>query len=283
MSISVLLPKGRIFANIEQLFSDSEKKITGADRSYRPLCADIEINVKLMKPQNIPAIIEFGSHDAGFSGYDWIRETSAEVDIIFDTGFDPVSIVAACPSSFDEAGLRSRVLTVATEYEQLACSYLEEQSYAYRLVRTFGATEVFPPDDADMIVDNTATGRTISDNGLRITATLLRSSTCFIANKRAMDDHDKREKIMEMATLFSSVIEARKRVLIEMNVSSSIFERVINALPSMQSPTVSTLYGNNGFSVKIAVLKTEASSVITLLKRLGATDILEYDMRKVIL
>lgn len=283
MSISLLLPKGRIFDNISRLFSESGKQVEMIERSYRPLCADSEISLKLMKPQNISAIVELGSHDAGFTGRDWIAETAADVEIVCDTGFDPVAIIAACPTVLAQSDLRTRTLVVATEYERLARQFLDGRGYQYRLLKTFGATEVFPPDDADMIVDNTATGRTLAENGLTVIGEIMRSSTCFIANKEAMKDPEKREKILELATLFGSVLEARKRVLIEMNVSEEIFPRVIASLPCMQSPTVSPLYGNKGYAVKIAVLKTDAAFVITGLKKMGATDILEYDMRKVLL
>lgn len=283
MSISLLLPKGRIFENITRLFNESGKQIEMIERSYRPLCVDRSISLKLMKPQNIPSIVELGSHDAGFTGRDWIAETNADVEIVYDTGFDPVTIIAACPKELAEQNLKDQTLVVATEYERLARTFLDKRGYTYRLLKTFGATEVFPPDDADMIVDNTATGRTLSENGLSIIGEIMRSSTCFIANKKAMKDPEKREKLNELATLFASVIEARKRVLIEMNVSEDVFPRLIASLPCMQSPTVSPLYGSKGFAVKIAVLKSDAASVITGLKKMGATDILEYDMRKVLL
>ncbi|MDR2397802.1 MAG: ATP phosphoribosyltransferase, partial [Spirochaetaceae bacterium] len=138
------------------------------------------------------------------------------------------------------------------------------------------------PDDADMIIDNTASGRTLKDNGLRIIATLLTSSTRFVASTGAMADPEKRNRIEELAMLFTAVLDGRERVMLEMNVSKSQFAALVTGLPSMRSPTVAPLHGDAGYAVKIAVKKNEVPGMIPRLKRLGAVDIVEYDLRKVV-
>jgi ATP phosphoribosyltransferase len=280
--LRILIPKGRIFDNVSRLFAEAGFPISLADRTYRPDMGADWLDAKIMKPQNVGELLELGSHDAGFTGIDWIRESGADVEEVMDLGLDKVRIVAAVPASLDEAALKNKKLVVATEYVGLAEAWLKQQGYQFRIVRTYGATEVFPPDDADMIIDNTSTGQTLKDNGLRIIATLLESSTRFAASKAAMADAEKRGRIEELAMLFRAVLDGRDKVMLEMNVIKGRFAGLVAGLPSMRSPTVAPLYGDDGYAVKIAVKKDEVPDLIPRLKKLGATDIVEYDLRKVV-
>ncbi|MDR1985418.1 MAG: ATP phosphoribosyltransferase [Treponema sp.] len=280
--LRILIPKGRIFDKVARLFDEAGFPISLAERTYRPLIAAEWLEGKIMKPQNVGELLEWGSHDAGFTGLDWIQESQAKVQDVMDLGFDQVRIVAAVPAGLDEAALKSKQLRVATEYVGLAERWLQASGYQYRILRTYGATEVFPPDDADMIIDNTASGRTLKDNGLRIIATLLESSTRFVASAGAMRDPVKQNRIAELAMLFKAVLDGRERVMLEMNVSKSQFPALVSGLPSMRSPTVAPLYGDAGYAVKIAVKKSEVPGMIPRLKKLGAADIVEYDLRKAV-
>jgi ATP phosphoribosyltransferase len=280
--LKLLLPKGRIYENVISLFNGAGIQITLPERAYRPFVNQDDIEAKVMKPQNIGKLLELGSHDAGFTGLDWINETSADVEEIMDFGFDKVRIVAAAPDTIDDKTLKSRRIIVATEYESLARRWLESRGYNFLIVRTHGATEVFPPDDADMIIDNTSTGRTLIENGLRIVDTLLTSSTRMFASKTALKDADKKKKILELKMLFEAVLNARSRVMLEMNVAKEKFSSLVSSLPSMRSPTVSPLYADDGYAIKIAVPKSEVPQLLPALKSLGATDIVEYELRKVL-
>ncbi|MDR2632569.1 MAG: ATP phosphoribosyltransferase [Treponema sp.] len=280
--LRILIPKGRIFDKVARLFDEAGFPISLTERTYRPLIGAPWLTGKIMKPQNVGELLELGSHDAGFTGLDWIQESRAQVQEIMDLGFDQVRIVAAVPADLDEQALKSRRLRVATEYVHLAEQWLQASGYPYRILRTYGATEVFPPDDADMIIDNTASGRTLKDNGLRIIATLVESSTHFVASPLAMADEVKRTRIEELAMLFKAVLDGRERVMLEMNVSKSQFAALVTGLPSMRSPTVAPLYGDSGYAVKIAVKKSDVPAMIPRLKKLGAADIVEYDLRKVV-
>jgi ATP phosphoribosyltransferase len=279
--LRILIPKGRIFDNISRLFSEAGFPIALADRTYRPSMGAAWIDAKIMQPQNVGELLELGSHDAGFTGIDWIKESASDVEEVLDLGFDKVRIVAAVPGDYDEAKLKSKKLVVATEYVNLAEQWLKTSGYQYRILRTFGATEVFPPDDADMIIDNTSSGQTLKDNGLKIIGTLLESSTRFVASRSAMANAEKRGRIEELAMLFRAVMDGRERVMLEMNIPKEQFES-LSSLPAMRSPTVAQLYGDAGYAVKIAVKKNEVPEIIPKLKKLGALDIVEYDLRKVV-
>jgi len=281
--LRLLVPKGRIFDKVTGLLTDAGFPVSLAERTYRPSLGADWIDAKIMKPQNVGELLELGSHDAGFTGIDWIKESGADVAEIVDLGFDKVKIVAAVPQEAGESDLKSKKLVVATEYVNLAKSWLEKSGYKYRILRTFGATEVFPPDDADMIIDNTSSGQTLKDNGLKIIGTLLESSTRFVASHTALANPEKRNRIEELAMLFHAVLDGRSRVMLEMNIPKDCFESMVNELPAMRSPTVAPLFGDGGYAVKIAVKKNEVPDIIPRLKRLGAVDIVEYDLRKVVL
>ena len=280
--LQLLIPKGRIFDGVSRLLADAGFPFALADRTYRPSLGVEWLDAKIMKPQNVGELLELGSHDAGFTGIDWIQESGADVAELLDLGFDKVRIVAAVPQALDEEALRSRKLVVATEYVNLAEHWLKTKGYQYRILRTYGATEVFPPDDADMIIDNTSSGQTLRDNGLRIIDTILESSTRFVASHTAMANPEKRNRIEELVMLFHSVLDGRDRVMLEMNIPEDCFEDVVNGLPAMRSPTISPLFGDGGFAVKIAVKRHEVPGIIPRLKKLGALDIVEYDLRKVV-
>lgn len=281
--LRVVIPKGRIFNNVVHLLNEAGISLDVADRGYRPVVSDPEIDAKIMKPQNIPRLLEIGSHDIGFSGYDWVVETGASVEEIMDLTFDPVHIVAAIPNWLSEQDLRTRRFVAASEYENITRTYLDRHKYDYIFVRTHGATEVFPPDDADMIVDNTASGRTLKEHDLKIIAEIMTSSTRFFAHPAALQDSWKREKIERLQMLFSAILDARGRVMLEMNVPAERLEEIIKVLPCMRAPTVAPLYHDQGYAVKVAVKKQQAVELIPLLKKMGATDILEYEFKKVVI
>lgn len=280
--LRIVLPKGRLLDNTVRLFEDAGISIQFSQRLYRPVLDDPELEIKIMKPQNIAKLIELGSHDAGFTGYDWVIETSADIVEMLDIKADPVKIVAVVHTSMTEETLCSRKIKVASEYENITKKYLEKKKYEYLFLRTYGATEVFPPDDADIIIDNISTGKTIEEHNLRIIDHILDSSTRFYANKEALKDSFKSEKLEELKMLFQAVLDARERVMLEMNVPREKFEEVVRILPCMRAPTIAPLYGELGYAVKVAVKKDEARKLIPLLKKLGATDILEYKFNKVI-
>jgi ATP phosphoribosyltransferase len=280
--LKLVIPKGRIHNAVVELLADSGLRLTAGGWPYAPRTNSPEIEVKIMKPQNIAQLIELGSHDAGFTGYDWIVETGVRVAEIMDLGLDPVKIVSAAPAATVRQGFPAKKIVVASEYENISRRYLEEKRFDYHFLRTYGATEAYPPQDADMIIDNMMTGQTLLDHGLEVMDVLLESSTRFIAWEEVLLDGWKREKIEELKMLFSAVLNARRRVMLEMNVPRDKLEEVVGVLPCMRAPTVSPLYRDLGYAVKAAVPKEEAARIIPLLKRLGATDILEYEFRKVV-
>ena len=233
----------------------------------------------MLKAQNIPKLVELGSQDIAFTGYDWVAEQEADVQELMNPGFNPVKIVACTKEGFD---FKKPNLRVASEYENLSRKFMKKINPDFIFIKSFGATEVFIPEDADIIVDNSSTGTTLKENGLKVLSTVLESSTRLIANKKSLTNKFKKKKIDEFVLLLKSAIEGRKRVLMEMNVPSQKLKTIIQFLPCMKSPTVSKLYSGGGYAIKIAVKKSEVNSLIPLLKEKGATDILVFSLQKVV-
>jgi len=282
MTLKLVLPKGRISTKVLKLLSDCGIELIGDDRNYRPKAYGFDLEVKLLKSQNIPSMVEIGQHDIGFAGIDWIQERRCNVEILKKLGYDPVRIVACIPEEWDWDEMKKRKLIVASEYKNISTDYLDKLGLDYQLLRSYGATEVFPPEDADMIIDNTSTGTTILANRLKIVDTVMESSTQFIANSDTMKDPRKKRDIEDLLTLMQAVINGRDRVLLEMNCGNDAIETVVDLLPSMRYPTVSSLYQDKGFAVKAAVQKSQIRDLIPKLIEAGATDILEMPIRKAI-
>lgn len=282
MTVRLVIPKGRIYERVAEILSECGLKLSGVERSYRPSASMPDIEVKLLKSQNIPPLLALGQHDVGFAGYDWIIEQNAEVETLLDLGFDPVRIVAAVPEETDLDALKQRRIIAVSEYQNLTTQFLQREGYNFTFVRSYGATEVFPPEDADLIVDNTATGATLTANRLKIIATVLESTTRFIANPQALRDPGKKAIIDNLLLLMNGVLQGRSRVLLEMNCAPERLDAVVAMLPAMRSPTVAQLFNANGFSIKAAVPVKDVHELVPKLIAAGASDILEMPIRKVI-
>lgn len=284
-TLKMVLPSGRIQEKVVALLERVGLSFAKSGRSYRPRTSQTGVVAKFLKAQNIPDLVALGRHDCGFSGLDWIVERQADVVELLDLGFDPVSIVAAMPENLAMESIpqrQERRLVIASEYRNLTLDYIKAKNLNADYVQTFGATEALPPEDADMIIDNTATGETIRQNRLVIVDTLLKSSTRFLCNKKALEDDLKRQKLEELVMLMKSALRANEKVLLEMNVSTENFERLVAILPCMKAPTISELYKGSGYAIKVAVPSADCSQLIPKLVAFGATDILEYKLEKIV-
>lgn len=273
--IKLALPKGRMREGVLDLLSDAGVRVRATDRGYRPAISLQGFEAKILKPQSIIEMLALGSRDLGFAGADWVAELEADLVELVDTELDPVRLVAAAPGELLVGGeLPRRRLVVASEYQRLTRRWIAERGLDAVCVRSYGATEVFPPEDADLIVDVTQTGSTLRANGLVIVDELLRSSTRLYASPEAMTVEARRQRIEGFALIVSSVLEARQRVLVEVNVPADKLEAVIEALPAMREPTMSPLHGGSGYALKAAVPLRQLPEVIPEIKRRGGSDVI---------
>jgi ATP phosphoribosyltransferase len=277
------LPKGRMEQGVLTLLADAGIRVRPSARGYRPEVSLPGAEAKMLKPQNIVEMLALGSRDVGFAGADWVAELEADVVELLDTGLDPVQLVAAAPVALLEGGrLPGRRLIVACEYERLARRWIGTAGLSAEFVRSYGATEVFPPEDADVIVDNTATGATLEANGLAIVDVLMRSSTRLYAHRAALDEPVRRRFIDDLVLLINSVLEARRRVMLEVNASAACLDAVVAVLPSMRQATVSRLFGDSGYAVKAAVPRELLPQVIPAVKAAGGTDVIVSALSQIV-
>ena len=287
--LKILLAKGRIYESVYELLSDVGISIHLPDRTYFPTTNQEDLAFQVVKPQIVSLLLANNKADMGFSGKDWVYENGCQDDVveIMDLGFDPVRIVAAIPEARDFDKLLKSPVTIATEYQALSRKWVEDKKIDGTIFRTWGTSEGFVQDNEDSIaqilIDNTSTGSSLKANRLKIVDTLMESSTRMYASKTAMADPAKKQKIMELKMLFETVLNARSRVMLEMDCAGDKCDTLIKGIPSMKSPTVSPLFGGNGYAIKIAVKKSEVPTLLPKLQSLGATDIVEYELRKVML
>lgn len=281
--LRLALPKGRMQSAVFELLREAGTHLVASSREYRPLVSLPGVEAKILKPQNIVEMLHLGSRDLGFTGADWVEELGAEIVPLLDTGFDPVSLVVAAPKeALVDGRLPDRSIVVASEYESITARWIQSSGIDATFVRSYGATEVFPPEDADCIVDLTASGATLRANDLAIVEELMRSSTRLYANPRALEGPSRRSRIEDFVLLVQSVLEARSRVMLEVNVASDKLEQLVAVLPCMREATISPLHGDAGCAVKAAVPRKELVRVIPQLKARGGTDIVVTEIAQIV-
>lgn len=288
-NVRLALPKGRMEQGVLALLADAGIRVSSSARGYRPNVAFPGVEAKILKPQNIIEMLAVGSRDIGFAGADWVEElglTGKLVELL-DTGLDRVKLVAAAPADLLKdgrltGGLGGRRVVVASEFERLTRKWIADRGMDARYVRSFGATEVFPPEDADCIVDIAQSGATLAANGLLVFDELTASTTRLYASPEAMKDPVKRAVAAELVLLLKGVLDARKRVMVELNVPADRLEAVIEVLPCMREPTIASLHHGAGFAVKVAVPREKLPKLIVEIKRRGGTDIVVSALSQIV-
>ncbi|MGI9013300.1 MAG: ATP phosphoribosyltransferase [Phycisphaerales bacterium] len=282
-TIQFAIPKGRMYEGITRLLADTGVAVTVTARGYRPAISLAGFEVKILKPQNIVEMLQAGTRDVGFAGADWVAELEADVVEVLDTKLDPVRLVAAAPRCILEDGrLPDRALVIAAEFERLTQLWIKRSKLNATYLRSFGATEVFPPEDADCIIDVAATGATLRANDLVIIDEVMQSSTRLYASRNAWNDDRKRSAIQDMALLLESVLSARTRVMLEVNVPAAQLEMVVEVLPCMREPTIAPLYGDGAFAVKAVVPRASLATLIPEIKSRGGTDLVISPIAQVV-
>ena len=283
VTLHLALPKGRMREGVFSLLESAGVRVRIGARGYRPTVGLEACEAKLLKPHNIVEMLDLGTRDLGFAGADWVREKQADLVEVLDLELDPVRVVAAAPTELLVNGaLPKRPLRIASEYARLTADWVEQEGLDATFVRSYGATEVFPPEDADLIVDNTATGATLAANGLVIVGEVMRSSTRLYASQAAWADPARRARIEDLRLVLDSVLQARKRVMVEVNVSAADLPGLVELLPCMREPTVSALHGGSGFAVKAAVPRRALPTLIPAVRSAGGSDIVVSSLSQIV-
>ncbi|NMA42693.1 MAG: ATP phosphoribosyltransferase [Oligosphaeraceae bacterium] len=286
--LRLALPKGSLEETTVEMFRRAGYKININSRSYYPEIDDPEIECMLIRAQEIARYVETGIMDAGLTGYDWILENSADVveiaELVYGkVGRRPLRWVLAVPNDSpircaqDLEGKR-----IATEAIGMTQRYLQKHQVNAKVEFSWGATEVKPPYLADAIVEITETGSSLKANNLRIVDTLCETTTRFIANKEAAQDPFKRRKMESIALLLTAVLEAENKVGLMLNVHQKHLQAVLDILPALQRPTVSSLSDPEWLSLNTVLDANLMRDLIPALKEAGAVGLVEYKLNKVV-
>ncbi len=289
MKLRIGIPKGSLQDATVDLFRRAGFQINVSARSYFPSVDDDELELMLIRAQEMSRYVEDGILDAGLTGRDWILENASDVvevaDLIYaKQSFGKVRWVLAVPETSEAKGPRDlQGKIIATELVRATERYLASHGVTAKVEFSWGATEVKPPVLADAIVEVTETGSSLKANKLRIIDTVLESNTKLIANKQAWDDHWKRDKLESIRMLLEGAILAYGKVGLMLNVQQSELPQVLNVLPALRRPTISPLSEEGWVALNTILDERVARDIIPRLKQAGATGIVEYPLNKIIM
>ncbi len=313
MTVKFAIPKGHLSEKTLNVLNRAGYSIHGDDRTYRPSIDDPGIEMKVLRPQEIPIFVAEGMQDVGISGRDWVQETQADVEVLLDLEYSRVKLVLAVPKTSPYSSLEDmltayitegRTLRVSTEYLNAAADFIKK-SKAYQskwgetnpiivtpwwrkgeveavaIYLSFGATEAKPPEDADAIMEVVDTGTSLSQNNLKIIDTAMETTALFIANKSALRDPAKREKIMDILTLLRGAVDASKKLHIFANVRRENLDELLMKLPALKKPTISPLSDPEWVDVNTIIDKRVFLEILPSLRCL-AQGLVVYEPRQVL-
>ena len=283
------IPKGSLQEATLELFSRAGWKITVSSRSYVPSIDDEDIECLMVRAQEMARYVETGALDAGITGHDWVVETGAAVEELAELVYAKqrlarVRWVLAVPEDSpirEPRDLAGKV--IATEVVRITENYLARHGVTSRVEFSWGATEVKVPQLADAIVEVTETGSSLRANRLRIVDTVLESATVFIMNRQAAADAWKREKAENLILMLQGAIAAASKVGLLLNVRREDLAGVLEVLPALKKPTISTLSDPEWVAVNTIIEEAVVRQILPKLKTAKAQGIVEYPLNKIVL
>ena len=287
-SLKIALPKGSLQSPTLALLEKAGYNIYTSSRGLRPTSDDSDLDIYMIRAQEIGRYIDQGFVDCGITGFDWVYENGADLEDLAELPYSrattrPTRWVLVVPENSpiqtveDCAGKR-----IATEGIGITERYLKEKGVKANVEFSWGATEVKVPDLVDAIVDVTETGSSIRANKLRIVDELLKSFPHFYANKESYKDEWKRDKMDRLVLMIKGALNARDKVGLKMNLPESSLDDVLVRLPSLRRPTISRLADQDWVAIETIIDESVARQIIPDLKELGAEGIIEYPLNKIV-
>jgi ATP phosphoribosyltransferase len=282
------LPKGSLQdATIEKM-AKAGFNVQVSSRSYVPYVDDPELEIRLIRAQEISRYVEHGYLDAGITGHDWIVENGSKVHEVAEYIFSKISRqptrwVLAVPEDSKIKSVKDlKGKRIATEVVNLTNRWLKKNKVKAEVEFSWGATEVKAHELVDAIVEVTETGSSLRANNLRIVETLLTSTPRLVANLDSWKDKWKRTKIETLDLLLRGAMEAESKVGLKMNIEQKNLPKLLQSLPALRNPTVSTLSQPGWIAVEVIMDEHVVREIIPLLKTAGAEGIIEYPLNKVV-
>lgn len=313
MKVKFAVPAGSLQKATFEVFEKAGYHVLGRERSYRPMINDPEIELRILRPQEIPILVSEGLYDIGISGYDWVKEINADVELLQNLEYGKVKLVVAVPKSWTDIKSFSSLLEtflaerksirISTEYLNITARYIQNNP-VYRkffgdlepltvtpwwrkgenskvaIFLSFGATEAKPPEVADAIVDVTETGTSLEQNNLKVIEVLLESTAFLIANKKSLQS-EKREKIFDIKAMLKGVVDGSKRLHIFVNVKKENLELLLKELPALKRPTISPLADEGWYAVNTVIDRDSFFKILPTIRKL-AQGLVVYEPRQVL-
>jgi ATP phosphoribosyltransferase len=282
------LPSGSLQEPTLELFKRAGYNVIVNSRSYRPSVDDPELEIRLLRAQEIGRYVDHGFLDCGITGRDWIAENGADVEVVADLRYSkatslPTRWVLVVPQDSPIRTVKDlQGKRIATEALGITRRYLDQHGVQAEIEFSWGATEAKVPELVDAIVDITETGSSLRANKLRIVDTLMESYPQFVSSKPAHADAWKRGKMERLALLLNGALEARYKVGLKLNLPDHKLDAMLHALPSLRRPTISQLAGGGWVAVETIIDESVVREIIPQLKALGAEGIIEYPLNKVV-
>jgi len=287
--LKIALPKGSLQEPTLDLMKRAGFNVYMTSRGYRPSSNDDELDIFVIRAQEIGRYIDQGFVDCGITGYDWgVCEYGTDLTDLATLSFSkvtarPTKWVLCVPEDSPIQTVKDlEGKTIATEGIGMTKAYLAKHGVNANVEFSWGATEVKVPELVDAIVDITETGNSIRANKLRIVDTLLESYPHFYANKEAVADSWKREKMDRITMLLKGALEARDQVGLKMNVHADSLDAVASKLDSLRKPTVNRLSEDQWYAIEVIIHEAKVRELIPVLKELGAEGIIEYPLNKIV-
>ena len=282
------LPKGSLEEATIKLFGRAGFSISKSSRSYKPCWDDPELDGRFVRAQEMSRYVEDGFFDCGLTGRDWVRENRSDVEIVADLIYSRASNriskwVLAVPEQSDVQTVKDlEGKSIATELVQVTRDYLKENEVEAEVEFSWGATEVKVPELVDAIVDLTETGSSLRANNLRVVDVLMETNTVLIANKRSLQDPDKKAKVENIALMLQAALHPDDKVGLKLNIEKAKLGEIIEQMPALRRPTVSSLTDDSWVAIETVIEKKVSRELIPALKRRGAEGIVEYPLNKIV-
>lgn len=282
------LPKGSLQdATIEKM-AKAGFNISISSRSYIPTVDDDELEIRMIRAQEISRYVEHGYLDCGITGHDWVIENGSKVHEVGEFLFSkatrrPARWVLCVPENSKIKSVKDlEGKRIATEVVNLTKKYLKKHGVKAEVEFSWGATEVKAHELVDAIVEVTETGSSLRANKLRIVDELLSSTPRLIANLDSWKDSWKRKKIETLAMLLKGALDAEAKVGLKMNIAEKNLAKLLRELPALRNPTISSLSLKGWVAVETIIDEHIVRELIPQLKAAGAEGIIEYPLNKVV-
>ena len=282
------LPKGSLQESTFALLAKAGWKLSSSSRSYIPRVDDSELELRLIRAQEISRYVEHGFLDAGLTGADWIAENDSDVQVVAEIAYskqttNPARWVLAVPNDSPIQSVKDlQGKRIATELVEATRRWLKKNGVQAEVEFSWGATEVKAPELVDAIVELTETGSSLKANNLRIVDELIQSFPQLIANKKSWQDSWKKQKIETLAMMLKGALQAEEKVGLKMNAPRAKLDALLQQLPALRDPTIATLSKPDWVAVETIIDEKVVRVLIPQLKAAGAEGIIEYPLNKVI-